>query len=355
MLADELRALALYDRITFVAHSMGGILVRGALAKLFELERRRVLRSIVGVILAASPTLGSLRVPRWTLPFSADARALYPHNRYLQRISSTLASRINPEFQQTATARRAAQIPVWALLGSHDFWVDRLSASVGLPDSQVRTVRGPHGCICATQRDHEGYQYIKGCLESAFGIGKEEPADEPEVRCEDAREEDASQIHEFAVRTLGPDVTPIYGVSELLRSKGVFRIIKEIENDGDSRTERLTGYFCALPLTDEAAAALKSGKMTGAAIGSRHLTARAEDSACIYIGAVAGRGPYPKGMIVRELKYYLQNQLAKKNVELVTRPISPDGERLARKYGFEETYRSGNGPALWACTNWTVT
>jgi len=62
--ADLVRdALGNYKNIILVGHSMGGLLCKATIHRLLETEDRNTLARVAGLILMATPQLGSLRMP----------------------------------------------------------------------------------------------------------------------------------------------------------------------------------------------------------------------------------------------------------------------------------------------------
>ena len=77
--ADLLRdQLVDYGTIVLMGHSMGGLLCKAAIHQLVLRGDRNTLARIGGLILMATPQLGSLRMPGFLSIFSNDARALEP-------------------------------------------------------------------------------------------------------------------------------------------------------------------------------------------------------------------------------------------------------------------------------------
>ena len=93
----------------------------------------------------ATPQTGSQRVPSALSFLSRDAFALRPHGAFVASIQRTLTDRLFLLEEGSAPSKQY-RIPTWAILGSSDFWVDQLSAQVGLPSSLLnsRPIRGSH-------------------------------------------------------------------------------------------------------------------------------------------------------------------------------------------------------------------
>jgi pimeloyl-ACP methyl ester carboxylesterase len=141
--ADTLRdELARYRDIILVGHSMGGVLCKAVITRLVHDGRMDLLDRIAGLFLLASPQLGSLRVPPILSCLSPDADALKPHGALLVDIASTFEDHLL--LDSHAIAYDKPVIPTFAVLGASDFWVDELSAGIGLPTRQRKVAVGTH-------------------------------------------------------------------------------------------------------------------------------------------------------------------------------------------------------------------
>jgi pimeloyl-ACP methyl ester carboxylesterase len=76
VMAETLRDAKSYDHIVLIGHSMGGVLIKAAVADRIQAADRATLQRICGLFLLATPQIGSLRVPRWLSGLHADMRAL---------------------------------------------------------------------------------------------------------------------------------------------------------------------------------------------------------------------------------------------------------------------------------------
>src|SRR5262249_7192456 len=143
ILGSALRVLS-YDRIILIGHSLGGVLVKTTIANFALTNQQKELRRIRGLVLMASPQLGSTRVPRLARFLSKDLRVLVPHSKLLATVQAAFDNHF--DIGETRASRRR-HMPAWAVVASNDFWVDRMSASTGLPAEQWITVAGSHVSI----------------------------------------------------------------------------------------------------------------------------------------------------------------------------------------------------------------
>ena len=162
--ADLIRDVAPYQVLILVGHSMGGLLCEAAIGDLVNTGQEQALKRIGGMILMASPQTGSQRVPSVLSFLSKDAYALRPHGDFVTSLQRTLTDRLWL-FEVGSPPPNRYPVPAWAILGSSDFWVDQLSAYIGLPSSQTKTIRGSHTQIVKPSgKQHDGYDFVCGCI-----------------------------------------------------------------------------------------------------------------------------------------------------------------------------------------------
>lgn len=152
-----------YQTIILVGHSMGGLLAKAVISELIDTKD---LARVGGLFLMATPQLGSTRVPRF-LGLSNDVRALKIHGPFVSRVTKTFEDKLY--LDETISAPDRAVIPTWAVLGASDFWVDELSAGVGLPSNRKRLVRGSHTDIVKPKgMDSPSFVFVKEKVESCL-------------------------------------------------------------------------------------------------------------------------------------------------------------------------------------------
>ncbi|NDP48350.1 MAG: alpha/beta hydrolase [Sulfuriferula multivorans] len=166
--ADIIRdQLANYTNIVLIGHSMGGLLCKAVIHRLVESGARNALTRIGGLILMATPQLGSMRIPGFLSMFSYDARALKPHGEFVTKINRSFEDHI--ELDEKADTLRKETIPTWAVEGISDLWVDPLSSGIGLASSRRKVVRGSHTAIVKpSNKDADAYMWVKERVEIAL-------------------------------------------------------------------------------------------------------------------------------------------------------------------------------------------
>jgi len=159
--ADLLRdELSRYVDIVLVGHSLGGLLCKAAISRLVKNTEKDTLSRISGLILMATPQLGSMRVPRLLSWLSADFQALKPHGAFIAEINRTFENNL---YSDERIARLdGVTIPTWAVLGASDFWVDQISAGIGLPSNRKKIARGSHTEIVKPKDKDSGiYSWVR--------------------------------------------------------------------------------------------------------------------------------------------------------------------------------------------------
>jgi pimeloyl-ACP methyl ester carboxylesterase len=159
--------LASYRNIILVGHSMGGVLCKALIARLVHDGRMDLLDRIVGLFLLASPQLGSLRVPQFLSWFSPDADALKPHGRLLIEIARTFEDNLLLDIDTISYDKPV--IPTFVVMGASDFWVDELSAGVGVPTRQKKIAVGRHTDVVKPKDKESGVycwvlNHVNSCL-----------------------------------------------------------------------------------------------------------------------------------------------------------------------------------------------
>lgn len=159
--------LAHYKQITLVGHSMGGLLCKAAIHYLVTESDSETTERISGLILMATPQLGSRWVPPLLGRLTADGRALRVHGRLMTDVQVTFANKV--AIDEGVQTRRKITIPTWAVLADNDFWVDPLSARIGLTSERVLPVRGLHTSIVKPKdKNADAYVFVKSAIAKSF-------------------------------------------------------------------------------------------------------------------------------------------------------------------------------------------
>jgi hypothetical protein len=293
-----------------------------------------------GILLMATPQLGSTKVPGFLSWATRDSRVLKTHNKYVTKIEGTFRDRIHSGLSFPLDDKE--HVPCWALLASDDFWVDRLSAGIGLQSNQQRTVSGTHTSIVKPKtKNDDGFRFISECL-TRLVSNSERPRRKFESR--PARFDELSVINELAVKLFGQGVSDLDLMQDWWKvNPGVFWILHRVTAASGYRNEELVGYFCVLPVNAEGKAQLRSEKITGATLGASVIVPPTQRPKAVYIGAIAGSDRSSKAAIVLSLTTFLKSLETTGPIDVLTRPVTDDGLRIAQQYEMKPVKDAGLG------------
>lgn len=157
----------------------------------------------------------------------------------------------------------------------------------------------------------------------------------PDFQCHTAKQSDLPLIHKMAQEHFGDLVTPISTMKRWHdQNNELFSILYRIKTSGFKQIREMVGYYCVIPLTDAATAALLSGELRAIQLQPQHISAPGRACRAVFIGAIVGMTNKAKGNILSILHRDLTSRYAKYSQEFITRPVTTDGLRIVQKYGF---------------------
>jgi hypothetical protein len=112
------------------------------------------------------------------------------------------------------------------------------------------------------------------------------------------------------------------------------RIFWVLRKNGE-RGGEIKGYFCVIPLKARAAEMLVNGDISGKDFTVEHILAPTKTPTYIYIGAIAASGFRARGAALHKLLFHIEQMKAKGTKHVLTNPVTRDGSRLVKKFGFE--------------------
>lgn len=332
-----------YEGFILLGHSTGGLLCKGVISCLFDTNRPKVAEKVNGLLLLASPQLGSTMVPNLFASMTTDFRALKTHSDYVTGLQQVFQERVHCLVDIPSSADKT-HIPCWALIAAEDSFVDALSAGINLPSSQQKHIRGSHTSIVKPKdENHDGFAFVKTCI--LFATTKLE---RPFRREESypARISDLKTINEFAQREFGERVSELQLMKRWWRVNDlVFHIISRVTILKGGRREEMVGYFCVIPLKGAVLEKLCKGEITGADIGAEFIAKQDQAPEAVYIGGVAGVDQASRGSALHFLSAHLNLFAEDKPVRVLTRPVTDDGLRVADGYGMTpvDATKTGRG------------
>jgi hypothetical protein len=165
--------------------------------------------------------------------------------------------------------------------------------------------------------------------------------------CIYARQSDVSRLHDLYSEYFGGDVPS----TELMRSwikqsRKAFTMIYRVDNESiRKRKHVLVGSFKVLLLTEAAVRALEAEQVSGSTFQPDHLARRQSDAAGCYVGDVIGTTRFAQGVLLGYLNVACE-QAIKKGLPIYARPLTKEGQRVMKKYGFVEVSDGHSSPEI---------
>jgi pimeloyl-ACP methyl ester carboxylesterase len=156
-LADEIRDSA-YETVELVGHSMGGIIARHVVKRLYDGEGfpYTSVRKVGALGLFAVPLDGVGLVAHIT-PRS-DARALAANTQTMGEVDTFFLNKVQIDDREISTTKEIV-LPCYSVIGTSDRIVPRRSSTHGIPSHQRKSVGGGHRAV-AKVGDAESKTYI---------------------------------------------------------------------------------------------------------------------------------------------------------------------------------------------------
>lgn len=134
----------------------------------------------------------------------------------------------------------------------------------------------------------------------------------------------------------GEDVAPVHSFLGWLKknSKIAWRVTRSSISTGAVEG---VGFFEIIPINKTAVKKIKSGSMDGRTLDISDI-ATSRNVAAYYIGSVASTNSNPvfKATTLLAFIHKLEEMAEENDITLFTRPVSHDGLRLVREFGFEK-------------------
>ena len=158
-----------YESVILIGHSLGGLLCMAVIALFATSKQPEQLSRIQGLILLATPQLGSPWVSKlFSFIFVLnDFWTLRRNSEFVEKIQNDFANHVN--LDEGVFAKDKHLIPGWIVQAASDVWVDKLSSGIGLPDDRKITVRGGHTEIVKPlHKDDDVCNFVKNCIASCL-------------------------------------------------------------------------------------------------------------------------------------------------------------------------------------------
>jgi hypothetical protein len=146
---------------------------------------------------------------------------------------------------------------------------------------------------------------------------------------------DLEKLHTFCEEIVGPHFASLEQWRDRYeKNPDTFFKILKIKRTKFEIKEELTGMFTIIPVNEIARTLLEQDQLNATTFTTEHIVSSGEEIAAVYISGVVGSTQRAKGYVISHLLNRLR-QIHKKGINLIyTRPMTIDGLRLAKYYGF---------------------
>ena len=151
-----------------------------------------------------------------------------------------------------------------------------------------------------------------------------------------ARKKDLVAVREFAIRHVDADVfSPVTLQSMYARNPDMIYLVVRHSHWGMWRNRTIAGLFSVLPVNAKARSCLVANEPRGFRIEDHHVTPKGRRPAALYIAILGANGSLrASGFSLLALSTHLSG-LVDRTPQVFTRPVTSDGLRLVKKYGFK--------------------
>lgn len=144
------------------------------------------------------------------------------------------------------------------------------------------------------------------------------------------------RVHEFCLYHFGNDIASINTMKRWRRKYPNLATIvtkNTFSKGGRKRTEEIKGYLDIIPLNNYGEDEIRNGNSI-LSLTDKHVSAGDRRTACVYIGGIIGINLIAKARAIEATRSITRLFEEKGVKRFYSRPISKDGLRLVKKYGF---------------------
>lgn len=156
-----------------------------------------------------------------------------------------------------------------------------------------------------------------------------------------ATRDEIQEVLPFYDRVIGSGQRPSINALKAMFSanKSIFRFYKRKSMRGEKKIVEVKGFCTVIPMNKAAEELLRKGELNGLKMDGTHI-ARVKDKCNVfYIGSIGGEGAYAKAAVLTYVLGVVDEFAQRGCTRVYTRPITKDGLRVAKAYGFV----GGNG------------
>lgn len=165
-----------------------------------------------------------------------------------------------------------------------------------------------------------------------------------DYQCFTARRVDLESIYLMARDHFGDAVSSVATMKRWHdKNRDIFSILYRVRRRKFAETKEMVGYFCIIPITQDAATRMIDGEIRAAQLLPTDIVTSDVPCAAMFIGAVVGTTAKARGNILSLLHREVMTHRARWCDEFLTRPVTTDGLRIVEKFGFLPRDSSSTG------------
>lgn len=140
----------------------------------------------------------------------------------------------------------------------------------------------------------------------------------------------------FYDRVVGGDRPSLNELKEIFAANSqVFRVCEKVISRGHQRKSQFVGLCTIVPMARESEDLLASEQLHGLRMNKSHIARPKQASRVLYIGSIGADGVQAKAAVMSYVLGIIDDAANHGVKRVYTRPVTIDGLRVAKKYGFE--------------------
>ena len=118
-------------------------------------------------------------------------------------------------------------------------------------------------------------------------------------------------------------------------NENCFIFMERVRVRGVAKSAKVIGFCTVVPVNAEASELLEKNELNGLKFNKDHICSPSKKPKSVYVGSIGAKGAGAKGGVLNYVLGKLDDCADHGIKRVFTRPVTRDGLRIARKYGFE--------------------
>lgn len=151
-----------------------------------------------------------------------------------------------------------------------------------------------------------------------------------------ATRDEIQEVLPFYDRVIGGGQRPSVNALKAMFSanKNIFRFYKRKSMRGEKKIVEVKGFCTVIPMNKAAEELLRKGELNGLKMDGTHIAGVKDRCSVFYIGSIGGEGAHAKAAVLTYVLGVVDEFSQRGCTRVYTRPITTDGLRVAKAYGF---------------------